>query len=329
MGIAGPHPGGAPARRRKRCPTGAGAPTPRGGGGVGVQRDPAHRLGKVFGVVPVVSKWYHCRRATHVHMLSCISLALALVMPLSSPSAWRRRPAAHVRVRMSAHWDEFVRMGGRPADFGAFLAAQEAREAKAAQEAREAAETRDSADSTSYSDYLAARDAGTVQGGSTAEAVAAMIEFEKYDLDFDGGDSGGGSVGDGEISLEEEEGGIRGKADHLANGYAAAKIASITEDDRRHPIAAYGPYMASLQTVEATTVGLAGSMKFVLSSSRTGTTSSRWRQLTVAAGRAWSTAPDRWRAATRRATSSRAQPPCRGWTHPQSRSATSPATWQG
>ena len=34
MGIAGPHPGGAPARRRKRCPTGAGAPTPRGGGGV-------------------------------------------------------------------------------------------------------------------------------------------------------------------------------------------------------------------------------------------------------------------------------------------------------
>ena len=97
---------------------------------------------------------------------------------------------------MSAHWDEFVRMGGRPADFGAFLAAQEAREAKAAQEAREAkaAETRDSANSRSYSDYLAARDAGTVQGGSTAEAVAAMIEFEKYDSDFDGGDSGGGSV---------------------------------------------------------------------------------------------------------------------------------------
>ena len=51
MGIAGPHPGGAPARRRKRCPTGAGAPTPRGGGGVGVQSDPAHRLGKVLGAI--------------------------------------------------------------------------------------------------------------------------------------------------------------------------------------------------------------------------------------------------------------------------------------
>ena len=51
MRIAGPHPGGAPSRRRKRWPAGAGAPTPRGGGGVGVQRDPAHRLGKVFGVI--------------------------------------------------------------------------------------------------------------------------------------------------------------------------------------------------------------------------------------------------------------------------------------
>ena len=51
MGIAGPHPGGAPARRRKRCPTGASAPTPRGGGGVGVQSDPAHRLGKVLGAI--------------------------------------------------------------------------------------------------------------------------------------------------------------------------------------------------------------------------------------------------------------------------------------
>ena len=53
MGIAGPHPGGAPARRRKRCPAGAGAPTPRGGGGVGVQRDPAYRLGKVRASTPL------------------------------------------------------------------------------------------------------------------------------------------------------------------------------------------------------------------------------------------------------------------------------------
>ena len=59
MGIAGPHPGGAPARRRKRCPAGAGAPTPRGGGEVGIQRDPAHRLGKVFGV----NLHPRCRRA--------------------------------------------------------------------------------------------------------------------------------------------------------------------------------------------------------------------------------------------------------------------------
>lgn len=51
MGIAGPHPGGAPARRRKRCPTGAGAPTPRGGGGGGAQSDSAYRLGKVLGAI--------------------------------------------------------------------------------------------------------------------------------------------------------------------------------------------------------------------------------------------------------------------------------------
>ena len=51
MGIAGPHPGGAPARRRKRRPTGAGAPTPRGGGGGGAQSDSAYRLGKVLGAI--------------------------------------------------------------------------------------------------------------------------------------------------------------------------------------------------------------------------------------------------------------------------------------
>jgi len=57
---------------------------------------------------------------------------------------------------------------------------------------------------TDYEAYMKARNAGTVQGGSIDEAMAGIKQFEKYDLDFDGGDSGGGVVGDGNTDLEDQ-----------------------------------------------------------------------------------------------------------------------------
>lgn len=56
----------------------------------------------------------------------------------------------------------------------------------------------------SYEEYMRARNAGTVQGGSMDKAIEEIKEFEKYDLDFDGGDSGGGVVGDGNTDLEDQ-----------------------------------------------------------------------------------------------------------------------------
>lgn len=57
---------------------------------------------------------------------------------------------------------------------------------------------------TDYEAYLRARDAGVVAGGSVQEAQEGLKEFVKYDMDFDGGDSGGGVVGDGECDLEDQ-----------------------------------------------------------------------------------------------------------------------------
>ena len=59
--------------------------------------------------------------------------------------------------------------------------------------------TRDS--EGSYEAYVADRAAGKSQYGSIEEAAADFEEFEKYNLDFDGGDSGGGVVGDGNTDL--------------------------------------------------------------------------------------------------------------------------------
>jgi hypothetical protein len=129
---------------------------------------------------------------------------------------------------------------------------------------RDSEATRDS--EGSYEEYILNRASGAVQGGSIEAAAEAYKEFEKYDLDFDGGDSGGGVVGDGEMDLEDQhnsasivrggfgsasvgEGGVnvgRGTVKAATDakiasagknyfgrstGYAAKKIAEITEKD--------------------------------------------------------------------------------------------------
>lgn len=55
-----------------------------------------------------------------------------------------------------------------------------------------------------YDAYIRARDSGAVAGGSIEEAQVGLREHAKYDKDFDGGDSGGGVVGDGECDLEDQ-----------------------------------------------------------------------------------------------------------------------------
>ena len=62
--------------------------------------------------------------------------------------------------------------------------------------------TRDS--EGSYEAYVADRASGNSQYGSIEDAAADFAEFEKYNLDFDGGDSGGGVVGDGNTDLEDQ-----------------------------------------------------------------------------------------------------------------------------
>ena len=62
--------------------------------------------------------------------------------------------------------------------------------------------TRDS--EGSYEAYVADRASGKSQYGSIEDAAADFAEFEKYNLDFDGGDSGGGVVGDGNTDLEDQ-----------------------------------------------------------------------------------------------------------------------------
>jgi hypothetical protein len=59
--------------------------------------------------------------------------------------------------------------------------------------------------SGSYEEYAKDRNTGAVQGGSIDETQEALKEWEKYaDMDFDGGDSGGGVVGDGNTDLEDQ-----------------------------------------------------------------------------------------------------------------------------
>ena len=62
--------------------------------------------------------------------------------------------------------------------------------------------TRDS--EGTYEAYVADRASGKSQYGSIEDAAADFAEFEKYNLDFDGGDSGGGVVGDGNTDLEDQ-----------------------------------------------------------------------------------------------------------------------------
>lgn len=118
----------------------------------------------------------------------------------------------------------------------------------------------------SYEEYLRARNSGEVSGGSVDEVTDQLKEFMKYDLDFDGGDSGGGVVGDGNTDLEDQHNSpsiVRGGFGHAAaagggvnvgrgavksatdsrvasagknyfgrsTGYAEQKIAEITQKD--------------------------------------------------------------------------------------------------
>ena len=62
--------------------------------------------------------------------------------------------------------------------------------------------TRDS--EGSYEEYIADRASGKTAGGSIEDSAKGYEEFEKYNLDFDGGDSGGGVVGDGNTDLEDQ-----------------------------------------------------------------------------------------------------------------------------
>eukprot|EP00967_Tisochrysis_lutea_P000989 scaffold1287_cov32-Tisochrysis_lutea.AAC.1 len=117
---------------------------------------------------------------------------------------------------------------------------------------------------------MRARQSGSLVGGTLDEAREGMEEFIKGggDMEFDGGDSGGGVVGDGNTDLEDQhnsasivrggfgsasvgDGGFnvgRGRVEGATNariasagknyfgrstGYAQELISKITEEDRR------------------------------------------------------------------------------------------------
>ncbi|KAA8493914.1 hypothetical protein FVE85_3889 [Porphyridium purpureum] len=122
---------------------------------------------------------------------------------------------------------------------------------------------------TSWEEYVRARNAGQVKGGTIEEATKQLETFIAGggDMEFDGGDSGGGVVGDGNTDLEDQHnspnvvrGGFgqaqvtgneqvgRGKVVSAmearvastkgnyfgrSTGYAEQKIAEISEEDRR------------------------------------------------------------------------------------------------
>jgi len=78
--------------------------------------------------------------------------------------------------------------------------------------------TRDS--EGSYEEYIADRASGKTAGGSIEESAEGYAEFEKYNLDFDGGDSGGGVVGDGNTDLEDQH----NSASIVRGGFGAASV---------------------------------------------------------------------------------------------------------
>lgn len=124
------------------------------------------------------------------------------------------------------------------------------------------------ASGTSWEEYARQREAGQLQGGSIDQAKADIQVFidSGGDMEFDGGDSGGGVVGDGNTDLEDQHnsatlGALRGGIADLSaasqevgrgrvksavdartasagknyfgrsTGYADKKIEEITEDD--------------------------------------------------------------------------------------------------
>ena len=83
---------------------------------------------------------------------------------------------------------------------------------------RDSEATRDS--EGSYEEYIKDRASGKTQGGSIEESEEGYKEFMKYDLDFDGGDSGGGVVGDGECDLEDQH----NSASIVRGGFGSASV---------------------------------------------------------------------------------------------------------
>uniref|UniRef100_A0A7S1XHY3 Uncharacterized protein n=1 Tax=Erythrolobus australicus TaxID=1077150 RepID=A0A7S1XHY3_9RHOD len=117
---------------------------------------------------------------------------------------------------------------------------------------------------TSYEEYMRARNAGRYQGGTMDEARKNMQAFLDGggDMEFDGGDSGGGVVGDGNMDLEDQHNSTNMLRDGFAGyesssgrtvesatvarnasaganyfgrstGYAETKIGQISEEDRK------------------------------------------------------------------------------------------------
>lgn len=80
--------------------------------------------------------------------------------------------------------------------------------------------TRDS--EGSYEEYIADRASGKTAGGSIEDSAKGYEEFEKYNLDFDGGDSGGGVVGDGNTDLEDQH----NSASIVRGGFGSASVGS-------------------------------------------------------------------------------------------------------
>mmetsp|Transcript_4457 Transcript_4457/g.8143 ORF Transcript_4457/g.8143 Transcript_4457/m.8143 type:complete len:344 (+) Transcript_4457:292-1323(+) len=70
---------------------------------------------------------------------------------------------------------------------------------------------------TSWEDYMKARQSGQFQGGTMDEAQKDLKVFIEGggDMEFDGGDSGGGVVGDGNVDLEDQH----NSASMLRSGY--------------------------------------------------------------------------------------------------------------
>jgi len=88
---------------------------------------------------------------------------------------------------------------------------------------------------SSFADYLKQRDSGTVQGGSIDEAMDGLRAFQAGggDMEFDGGDSGGGVVGDGNTDLEDQH----NSASIVRGGFGEASVSGMGAEVGRGKVA--------------------------------------------------------------------------------------------